>query len=270
MKRIAALLFIIACLAFTFIGKAEAVIVDLTDGASSTPGTVNEAIFEWTNIQTTGTGVIDPFSRIHNNGTQQGYNTYINNIFNGGNNNQYNHPIPFTTTWPPLYDIGGTLYRQFLLDINENTANALLSLDEIQIFLSDEAFPSNTSFDGTGVSPGVLELAGGVLIYRLDAGEDSTILLDFSKNPGSGAGDMFAYIPNNSFTGDYDYVYFYSRFGGYNPTAGVWGSDDGFEEWSMLIGEIPPPPPPPVPEPTTMILLGGGLLGLAVLRRKRS
>jgi hypothetical protein len=32
---------------------------------------------------------------------------------------------------------------------------------------------------------------------------------------------------------------------------------------------LPPPLPPPVPEPASMALLGAGLLGLAVLRRRR-
>src|SRR5258708_4777312 len=46
--------------------------VDLANGNS---GSINGALYVWTDHQPTGTGVIVPFVRIQRKGTEQGYNT---------------------------------------------------------------------------------------------------------------------------------------------------------------------------------------------------
>ena len=55
----------------------------------------------------------------------------------------------------------------------------------------------------------------GTLRWSLDFGEDSYILLDASRNHGSGSGDMYAYIPAANFADALptDYVHMYRRFG---------------------------------------------------------
>jgi hypothetical protein len=121
-------------------------------------------------------------------------------------------------------------------------------LDKLEIYL--EADPS------IGLYPDNFT----TLVYDLDAGEDNWIILDYSLNAGSGAGDMLAYIPDSLFKDEFgyylnDYVYLYSRFGE-NSLA-----DDGFEEWAHGVNG------PIIPEPATLLLLGLG--GFALLRKRR-
>src|SRR5262245_45624323 len=52
---------------------ARATIVDLINGNG--PGTINGAMFEWTDFSSSGTGNTDPFLRVQADGTEQGYNT---------------------------------------------------------------------------------------------------------------------------------------------------------------------------------------------------
>ncbi|MGH9361295.1 MAG: PEP-CTERM sorting domain-containing protein, partial [Thermoanaerobaculia bacterium] len=242
---------------------SQAAIVDLTsDGAS---GTINGAIFMEFSPQPTGTGYIDPFVRIHNEGDspqdptqgfESGYNTDGQIEFNtkeeGGHN--WTHSIKVSDL--QVVNQGGTDYYVFMLDINEVSSKdgRLLSLNEVEIYLG-------ASGDLTGY-PNL-----GTKIYEMDAGGDNTVELDYKLNNGSGSGDMLMLVPVSLFTGPNQFVYLYSEFG--NPNH----EDDGFEEWAAVMSDSPPPPPPPppIPEPTTMLLLGAGLVamgGVKKLRRK--
>ena len=78
------------------------------------------------------------------------------------------------------------------------------------------------------------------------------------RNPGSGKGDMFAYIPDSLFTGG-TYVYLHSEFGE------NFGSNAGYEEWAVRLQV-----PPQVPVPGALML---GSIGVAVvgwIKRRRT
>jgi hypothetical protein len=218
--------------------SASATTVDLTPGPGSS-GTVNGALFEFDKEQPAGTGVLNSFLRIQKNNTEQGYNTS-------------NPAFPFDEVPPPdvftrdlqfgeLQQIGGDYL--FVLDINEaiGGTQSLLSLDKLQIYISGTASQNTTVLGDLGT-----------LIYDLDAGEDSVVLLDYANAPGSGVSDMLMTLPASVFAGvsASDYVILYSAFGDVDK------SGDGFEEWAHV-----------VPEPGTGLLLGLSLLGLAWRRR---
>ena len=218
--------------------SASATTVDLTPGPGSS-GTVNGALFEFDDQQPSGTGVLDPFLRIQKTPTEQGYNTS-------------NTTVPFDEVPPPggftrdlqfgeLQQIGGDYL--LVLDINEpGTGNASkISLDALQIYISGTASQNTTVLGDLGT-----------LIYDLDAGEDSVVLLDYANAPGSGVSDMLMTLPSSFFAGvsASDYVILYSAFGDAD------NSQDGFEEWAHV-----------VPEPGTGLLLWLSLLGLAWRRR---
>lgn len=195
----------------------------------------------------TGTGVIDSVVRIQASGTEKGYNTNGNNPFD--TDSSYCKAIQLSAV--PTLTINGVLYREFMLDINQNLGGTseYLSLDQLAIFVESSATIDET----TGPYPANFSNC----IYSLDAIEDSCILLDASISSGSGQGDMFAYIPSSLFgTDGTKYVYIYSEFGQTKS------SNDGFEEWAIGVGGAINP------EPATISLLGLG--SLAILRRRRA
>lgn len=210
--------------------------IDLTTVGSS--GTVNGAVFlQYDPDHSMGTGVIDSFLRIQNNGVEQGYNTD-------------GRPLEFDegSVWTralllsdiPILNKGGTDYREFILDINQN-GNNIFSLDELRIALGS-----------TGDLLGYSSIFASS-IYDLDETEDSYIKMDYSLNAGSGSGDIIVCVPDSLFIGG-DYVYLYSKFGV------TYGADAGFEEWAVgTNGSV-------IPEPATIMLLGLG--SLMLVRRK--
>lgn len=221
---------------------------------------VGGSLFYHMTQQPTGTGVIDPFVRVHVEGSgnvESGYNTSGTLEFET-KSGIWTHPIQLGDV-PIVTDIDGDgiddgVYREFLLDINEpvNGTKRYISLDDLQFFLSD-------SPDLTGYDSGSNTLAGLPAVYDLDASGDNYILLNYVLNSGSGTGDMIAYIPNTYFTGsgitDDTYLYLYSQFGNVKP------AEDGFEEWWVDKSHLKnPPPPDPVPEPGTAALLGLGVI----------
>lgn len=230
-------------------------------------------LFNQINPQATGTGLIDSFVQIGQPGgsltTTQAYNTTVNTVLNNGASDQFNHALSLSSV--PTVTVGGIVYREFVLDINETGATPLLSVSDIQVFLTNTGNQTVTSTNGTGQ----LQLKDSKLIYRLDGAGDDSIKMDYSLNHGSGSGDMIMLIPNSLFVAGYNQVVLYSSFG--KPIS----QDDGFEEWFVCVNKSTGAPQActgsttlagttsQVPEPSAMLLLGAGLLYLARVSRQR-
>lgn len=248
-RKLAAAAFV--CLLFAT--SAHADMLDLTTEGSW--GVINGAILQQYSPGPTGTGTIDTFVRIQgpqDSDIQQGYNT-------DGRPVQYDEVASPQTHSLLLSDLsivtnGGTPYREFLLDINQDV-NPFLSLDKVEIYL-----------ETTGDLLGHPDPNFSAPIYDLDAGGDNWVKLDYALNTGtggSGAGDMLLFVPDSVFTGadNYveggnNYIYLYSRLGD------NFSARDGFEEWAYGVDG------PIIPEPATVLLLGLG--ALALLRRRRA
>jgi hypothetical protein len=250
--------------------------LDLTTAGAQATGNADVGgsfIVQQINPQSTGTGVIDPFLRIQANTNEQGYNTSLSTPLDdkGG---------PFTRALLlseiPTVTISGVVYRQFLLDINQNTGgtNEFLNLTQIQLFqvnadrndgvvnpLSDSNSVSALTFPTGPAANQIFKMSNTA------ADAYNTILMDYSLNPGSGAGDMFLYVQNSLFSTALSNVIMYADFG---RDPGGSGSNDGFEEWAVLKSSTTPCVGcTAVPEPTSVSLLTTLIGGLGWMTWKR-
>lgn len=241
---------------FLCVANARADMFDLTASGSGTV-TINGAVFMNVTRKGSGSGVLDSFVRIHTNDPcEEGYNTDYRPLqYDENNSTQFTHALSLSAV--PIFDIDGTPYREFLLDINEDKghrgADSLLSLDTIEIYVA-----------GSGNLHGHPTFGGlATLIYDLDTSTaDNWILLDASLSTGSGTADMYAYIPDSLFDSLGSFVYLYSHFGASVPNTG------GFEEWGVEEDPTPSVPPIHAPAPTGIVLatLGLGTVGWRLRR----
>src|SRR4029077_10143383 len=113
---------------------AQAAFVDLTGNNNS--GTINNGIFTFADQQPTGTGVIDPFLRVQNSPTEQGYNTSGGTPFDD-KAGPWTHNIQISDLRNSIQNINGSQYFTLLLDVNEpNGAQSLISLDSLSFYTS--------------------------------------------------------------------------------------------------------------------------------------
>lgn len=207
-----------------------------TPGAILSPSegsaTAKSAIFRQINDKAAGTGNIDAFVVIQakvgdsdgNSSTEQGYNYDrtggLSAEFEEGDSPTFNRALPLSSI--PIVNIGGTSYREFLLDVNQqgNESEQLISLDQLRISVA--ASGSLTGY-GTGTFGGA-----ATIIYDIDDGADNWIVLDASLGSGSGSDDMLAYVPDSLFNvPNNGFVYLFSRFGDTHA------ANDGPEEWAV-------------------------------------
>ena len=233
---------------------ANATVVDLTGANDS--GSANGGQFYFTPEQPTGTGVIDPFLRVQANEMEQGYNTSGGEPFDD-KAGIWTHDIQFSDLQSTTVTLNGGEYFKVLLDVNEPGGNqSVISLDQLAFYTS--AIGSQTTTDVGSL---------GTLRWSLDGAGDSYVLLDASRNSGSGSGDMFAYIPVSAFAGTNgdDYIYMFTRFGDQVAADGT--TEGGFEEWSLVNNMSP------VPEVGALFPIVGLLAAVGcthLLRRRRS
>ena len=188
---------------------------------------VNGAIVYRTSIKSAGSGNIDSFLVVGDNDTdKQGYNT--------GGTFEYNEltgtdPLPLTSI--PQVTINGVVYREFVLDLNEDL-DKNITLQKLQLFTA-----TNPNLTGYAAAPPGIG-GGTTLIWDLDQGTDNELLLDDYAS-GSGAIDYAFYVPDSLFGGgatcDYGnpfggagecltYIYMFNLFTGIG---------DGYEEWGV-------------------------------------
>src|SRR5207253_7552370 len=203
---------------------ARATVVDLINGDSGTiTNSYGTAIFDFTQPQPTGTGIIQPFLRVQNDPSEQGYNTSGGTPFDD-KAGPWTHDLTFADLMTTAVTINGANYFKLLLDINEpGGAKSTITLDQLQFYTSSTGSLTTTTLSSLGT-----------LRYSFSAGDQ--VNMDAARNHGSGSGDMFAYIPVSAFAGtaSTDFVYMYCHFGNADfQTSG------GFEAWALVVNPIP-------------------------------
>lgn len=275
-----------AAMFFGLVTTAQAAIlaVDLSNTLVNS-GTINDGTntvtFTFDQTQPSGTGVLDPFLRLQqqgNNTTEQGYNTSVANnsllpfdeVFG-----IHTHDLLFSTL---TADSNGNF--NFVLDIGEPVGSvqnpqSLLSLDGLKLFKTSIPGQNSSSIDGSGNASGI----SGALLWNMDGTADNYVLLDANRNgnPGNGVSDMLMSVPTSVFAGlgSTDYIILWSRFGLQAGAHAGSTSDGTFEEWAHLkVSDTPCDPnveqcgPSQIPEPTSLLLMSAGLIGFGFARRR--
>jgi hypothetical protein len=249
---------LIAAAAFAGSSVAQATVVDLINNDQGTiTNAYGTAIFQFTQPQPTGTGVIQPFLRVQASPSEQGYNTSGGTPFDD-KAGPWTHDIQFSDLQSTAVNVNGTTYFKILVDLNEpNGSKSTISLDHLSFY---------TSATGSATTTNISSL--GTLRYDLDAGGDNQVLFDAARNHGSGSGDAYLYIPASAFAGTNpnDFVYMYVAFGAADTMTNPDGTAGGFEEFTLVQNLTP------VPEMSALFPIVGLLVAVGsthVLRRRR-
>jgi hypothetical protein len=245
--RIARLLSVVALTAVVLALPARAKAADFSLDCTTGCNFVSFAGAFWSTVslQPTGTGVFDPFLRVHATGqetTEDGHNTDgpFSNDEIGSIPEPHTHAVLLSSLQPVL--ISGQSYFQFALDLGEPDADnkSDISLDQFKIC---------TGNSGTLTQANNCPTAS---VFSIDTGvgQDREVLLDYDLfGGGNGNSDLFVFVPTSVLAGGAPWFYLYTEFG---SKGGSFTADGTFEEWSVLTGSNPPTQ---VPEPATLLLL---------------
>jgi len=250
MKNFNKLLAVGALVSASLPGSALATTINLTSIPGS--GTINGAIFNAIDPQSTGTGVLDPFLReqASGNGTsERGINssTYL---VDDTKASPHTHDLPFSNL--QITTVVGIDYYRLVLDANQ-IGNAPISLTALTLWTGPLPNSANNLDNHVGLTQR----------YTLGSGNEVQIQ---SQN-GSGSGDMEMLVPIGNFAGVLNSDYFFLDATFASP-PGSFGPNDGFEEWAANVGPNTTPPPPVPDTGATLVLLGMSLMGVEGLRRK--
>jgi hypothetical protein len=204
--------------------------LDLTTRGAS--GSVGGVLFSQGD---TGTGSLSPFLALRSHGhasVEQGYNTDARPLqFDEERDRSETHSLKILDV--PVVSHNGVVYREFVLDIDQNHAQPFLSLDELRLYVG-------TSAKLSGYNASTHQLAGLNPLYDLDAGGNVTVKLN-AHIRGREGGEVTVDVPDALFAGmsGSSYISLFSRFGA------TFGANGGSEEWSVHRGGTHAAPPPP-------------------------
>jgi hypothetical protein len=201
-------------------------VVDLT--AAGSFGSVNGAIAHrvdstWAannGDQSHGTGPLQVVLGVNHTGTETGYNTTATPIQTGMDTT---FAQALTLSQVPVVTVNGNQYYEFVLNTNEPTGGRKLTVENLQLFVSNVSnlanYNSNKNTLGTlanKVSP----------VYDLDAGDATNALLVKSKTNVSAAGEIAVLVPIANFASasPSSFVYIYTK---------ITGAAGGDEQWGV-------------------------------------
>lgn len=225
-------------------------VIDLSGGPPEN-GTANGALFFAADPQPTGTGVIDPFLREQENGSEQGINTSISKPPFDDKPGTWTHDLSVSLLAPTMFN--GINYYMFSLDADQEM-NGPISLISFKIFVTTGAPISNVGGLMSLVNTGTpaFNMNGGSIQYRVD----------ITSQTGSGSGDMFVLVPVIDI-GTSGNLYLDAEFGA-DANGNGFPSNDGFEEWSASEG-----PSTRIPDGgSTALMLGAALCLFGLVYRK--
>ena len=199
--------------------------------------TINGAIWAFLpSTDPTGSGVFESFLRVAQGGEphERGYNTDGRPLqFDEKTSATFTHS--YLLSGVPIVEYNGLLYREFQVDLNEAASTPYISLDQFQVWVTNNA--SILGYNETSSS----FTSGATLVYDLDVGAsgDSTIMMDYAVNTGSGKRDYKVLVPQTMFDGKTGaYVVLFTRHGNYDAVYNgidTGNADSNFEEWGVAV-----------------------------------
>ncbi len=244
---------------FFYAGLSQAAVYELLEGSMDSY-VVEGALFAEVNVSGQGSGAMDPFVRSKSGQPSQIdiINTSTGPYTANTEAGTFTHDIQLGGI--PRVSVNKTSTNgiafnqtalQILFDSNQTGGNPTISIDQIFVFSRSTAYTGNTPT----TSAGLLADPANTLRFNLDARENNSLIIDAI---GSGAADMYLFLPTNLFAGvsNKDFLYFSVHYGDLRS------NNAGFEEIGVDTSLVV------IPEPSTYIF--GFLIFGTVLWLERS